>query len=73
MKVKNDVKFSVIILIICSLICTIYLQVNASTHYDLLIQNRLVELNLQETNYLPDVKLVKELLNSLFNVVNVSI
>lgn len=70
MKHKISVKFAIAAIVFFSIGSSLYLQSQTAIQSELRIENALVETNIKEGFYLPDVKFVKEILRSIFNVVS---
>jgi hypothetical protein len=63
-------KSILIVLIFCSVLSAAYLQFNDPSTSTLSTHHSFVEQYIKEKSYLPEVKFVKELLRTIFNVVN---
>ena len=70
MKHKISVKLAIIAIVFFSIGSSVYLQSQSAIQSELQIENSLAETNIKEGFYLPDVKFVKEMLRSIFNVVS---
>lgn len=69
---ERNIKTKTILIgfIICSVFSALYLQCNDPSISSLSDHQSFMTQYLKENNYLPEVKFVKELLRTIFNVVN---
>lgn len=71
MKHHLKAKYLIVVLVLSSLVSALYLDFQAYEMKDILLKQNFTKIYAEETSYLPDVKFVKELLKSIFNVVKV--
>ncbi len=71
MKRNLKIKLLLSIVVICSLMSALYLEFHIDSYKNMGDEQRFAELYMTEKNYLPDVKFLKELLKSFFNVVKI--
>lgn len=69
MKNKIFNKFALVLLVCFSLFCFSYLQVQKKGYSQQTSFSEVVDASIKEGKYIPDVKIVKEILKSIFNVV----
>jgi hypothetical protein len=70
MKRSLNTKTFLLLLIFCSVFSTLYLAFNDPSSSGIANQHSFVDHYIKEKSYLPEVKFVKELLRTIFNVVN---
>ncbi len=63
----------ILVVVFCSMLSALYLEFHGSEVSQIICEKDFVQACIKETSYLPDVKLVKELLRSIFNVVNAAV
>ncbi|MBK8350024.1 MAG: hypothetical protein IPL08_21310 [Saprospiraceae bacterium] len=69
MKAKVKAKVFMVVLIMCSIFSTLYLEFHVVSSRNFTEDQVLVEAYMQDNFYLPDVTFFKELFRSIFNVV----
>jgi len=69
MKSRINTKHAFIALLVVSIYCAFYLQFQTNVPSSVSTDIPFVESSLKETTYLPDVKIVKEVLKNIFNIV----
>ena len=69
MKYSFKSKMWVILIICVSISSSLYLETQSSDINQLMEVEKFTEIYMEEESFLPDVKIVKELLKSIFNVV----
>ncbi len=70
MKYPQKLKYVVITVIFCSVVSSLYLEFRNPSSSFFTGQPIAMEQYIKESTYLPDVKFVKEILKTFFNVVN---
>jgi hypothetical protein len=70
MKRHFNPKFVLVLLVFCSILSAAYLEFNGPINEVMSGQQSLVENYIKEKAYLPEVKFIKEVLKTIFNVVN---
>ena len=69
MKHHLKAKYLIVVLVLCSVISALYLDFQAYEMKDMLVEQNYSNTYIKDVSCLPDVKFVKELLKSIFNVV----
>ena len=69
MKSRINTKHAFIALLVVSIYCAFYLQYQTNIQSPATAEIKFVETSIQEGTYLPDVKIVKEILKNIFNIV----
>jgi len=69
MKIRINIKHAFAALLAVSVYCAFYLQYQINIQASPEVNIQMVESAIQEGNYLPDVKIVKEILKNIFNIV----
>lgn len=69
MKSKVNTKHAFIALLVVSIYCAFYLQYQTNVPTSVSADIQFVESSMKEGTYLPDVKIVKEILKNIFNIV----
>lgn len=70
MKRQINPKFVLVLLVSCSILSAAYLEFNGPINEVIGGQHEMVENYIKEKTYLPEVKFIKEVLKTIFNVVN---
>lgn len=69
MKGKVNIRHAFVALLSISIYCAFYLQYQTNIQSATVIDIQMVESTIHEGTYLPDVKIVKEILKNIFNIV----
>lgn len=69
MKSRINTKHAFIALLVVSIYCAFYLQYQTNIQSPVSSELPFVESTIKEGTYLPDVKILKEILKNIFNIV----
>ncbi len=69
MKSNQKSKFLIIAVFICSVFSAVFLEMQDVDIDQLAAESDFADIYMNDSSYLPDVKIVKEVLKSIFNVV----
>lgn len=71
MKHHLKTKYLLIALVLCSMMSAVYLNFQAYEMENMLVEQNFSNIYIKDASILPDVKFVKELLKSIFNIVKI--
>lgn len=69
MKSNQKSKFLILAVFICSVFSAVFLEMQNVEIDQLVAESDFTDIYINDNSYLPDVKIVKEVLKSIFNVV----
>ncbi len=70
MKYPQKLRYAVIAVVLCSVVSSLYLEFRNPSSAFFIDQPVGMDQYIKESTYMPDIKFVKEILKTFFNVVN---